>query len=69
LSEEAAKAFLESYGEINQSEKIIDDGMSILVNLVFAYQREEFPDWAQESLDAIHDGRLKTAIENIIAIH
>ena len=68
LSEEAAKAFLESYGEINQSEKIIDECMAILVDLIFAYQRDEFPHWAQDSFDAIHDGRLKSAIENIIAI-
>ena len=66
LSEEAGKVFLEEYGHIDEREKIIDEGISILFNLIAAYERPEFPNWAQESLDDIHNGKLKEAFVRIL---
>ncbi|MGV8165499.1 MAG: hypothetical protein ACLKAK_11680, partial [Alkaliphilus sp.] len=66
LSEEAGKVFIEAYGGINQREKTVDDGISILVNLIFAYQRPMFPNWAQDSLGAIYNGKLEKAIKRIL---
>ena len=39
--------YKKEYGEINKTEKIRDDGLSILVTLIFAYKRPKFPEWAQ----------------------
>lgn len=66
LSDEAGKAFIEEYGGINQSEKTIDDCMSILVNLIFAYKRPTFPNWARDSLEAIHNGELEKSFRKIL---
>ncbi|MGV8153465.1 MAG: hypothetical protein ACLKAO_04060 [Alkaliphilus sp.] len=68
LSEEAGKVFIEAYGGINQREKTVDDGISILVNLIFAYQRPMFPNWAQDSLGAIYNGKLEKAIKRILEV-
>lgn len=69
LSKDAAKIFIEQYGSFNENEKIIDDGISILVNLIAAYKRPIFPDWAQESLKAIHSGELERAFKKILALY
>ena len=68
LSEEAGKVFLEEYGQIDEREKIIDEGISIIINLIAAYERPEFPNWAQESLDDIHNGKLKEAFVRILEL-
>lgn len=69
LSEEAGKIFVEEYGDINENEKTIDEGISILIDLIFAYKRPEFPDWAQESLNAVHNGELEKAFKKILDLH
>lgn len=51
LSQEAAEAFLEEYGEYDQTEKELDDVVSMVVTLYLACQREEFPEWAQDELE------------------
>lgn len=69
LSEEAGKVFVEEYGDINENEKIIDEGISIIIDLIFAYKRPQFPHWAQESLDAVHNGELEKAFKKILDLH
>lgn len=69
LSEEAGKIFIEEYGDINENEKIIDEGISIIIDLIFAYKRPEFPDWAQESLNAVQNGELEKAFKKILDLH
>lgn len=69
LSEEAGKAFIKEYGEINETEKVIDDGLSILVTLIFAYKRPEFPEWAHDYLNSIHNGELEKAFKKILNLH
>ena len=56
LSEEAEKAFLEEYGEIDEKETVIEDVASVLSSLVFACKREEFPDWGNKLLEQIKNG-------------
>lgn len=68
LSDEAGKVFIEEYGRINKCEKAIDDCISILVNLIFAYKRPTFPNWARDSLEAIHNGVLEKSFRSILDI-
>lgn len=53
LSEEAGKAFIDEYGKFDQSEKALDDVVSVVVTLYLACLRDEFPWWAQALLDEI----------------
>lgn len=65
LSEEAGKAFIKEYGNINETEKVMDDGLSILITLIFAYKRSKFPEWAKKSLNAVFNGELERAFKRI----
>ena len=50
LGEKAKKAFLETYGEFDKSETIVDDVASVLITLYHACQRKTFPCWAESAL-------------------
>ena len=50
LSPKARVAFLAEYGECSAEEKALDQVASVLINLHFACQKEQFPSWAEESL-------------------
>jgi len=65
LSDEAGKVFIKEYGNINEIEKIMDEGLSILITLIFAYKRSKFPEWAKESLNAVFNGKLERAFKKI----
>jgi len=66
LSKKASKIFIEEYGEINEFERIVDNGVSILINLIYAFKRPKFPSWAEESLESTYNGRLEKAIRGIL---
>lgn len=68
LSDEAGNVFLEAYGGIDERERSIDECMSILISLIFAYQRPEFPGWAQEALEAIDNGKLEKSFNNLLEL-
>ena len=53
LGEYAKKTFLETYGEFDKSEIIVDDVASVLVTLYHACQRKSFPNWANAALNEI----------------
>lgn len=54
---EAAEAFLAAYGEYDaELEKLIDDAISPVITLFMAYQRAEFPCWANETLSHLKAG-------------
>ncbi len=59
LGEYAKKAFLEAYGEFDNSEIIVDNVASVLVTLYHACKRKNFPSWANSVLN-----ELKTDYEN-----
>lgn len=63
LGEDAKKAFLETYGEFDKSEIIVDDVASVLVTLYHACQRKNFPSWADSTLN-----ELQTDYENKVKI-
>ncbi len=63
LGEDAKKAFLETYGEFDKSEIIVDDIASVLITLYHACQRKNFPDWANSTLS-----ELKTDYEDKVQI-
>jgi len=68
LGEEAKAAFLSAYGQFNGQEKDVDDVISLLVNLHFACERENFPNWALESLEQVKDGRLLAAVNKLLGV-
>ena len=53
LGENAKKAFIETYGEFDKSEFIVDDVTSVLVTLYYACQRKTFPSWANYALNEL----------------
>ena len=53
LSKRAGKAFLEAYGPYDPMEKMLDQVISPVVTLYFACRREQFPQWAQSTLEEI----------------
>lgn len=63
LGDNAKKAFLETYGEFDKSEIIVDDVASVLITLYHACQRKTFPCWADSVLNT-----LKTDYENTVRI-
>lgn len=68
LSSEATDIFLKEYGSFDETEKIIDDCTSILIDLIHAYKRDSFPSWAMNSLNAVHNGRLEESYRKILNI-
>lgn len=63
LGEDAKKAFLETYGEFDKSEIIVDDVASVLITLYHACKRKKFPSWANGMLN-----NLKTDFEKKVQI-
>ena len=63
LGENTKKAFVETYGEFNKSEIIVDNVASVLVTLYHASQRKTFPSWAGYALE-----ELKTDFESKILL-
>lgn len=53
LGEYAKKAFLETYGEFDKSEIIVDDVASVLITLYHACKRKNFPSWANGMLNSL----------------
>ena len=67
LSQEAAAAFEDGYGKYDfRTEMLIDDAVSPVVTLYMAYQRTNFPCWAQDSLEHVRCGYIG-AVERLLA--
>ncbi len=63
LSPEAAAAFRETYGmEGLEEEQRADAFLAPLVTLVFACEKETFPDWAAEALAQLKNGTVAKAL-------
>lgn len=57
LSHEAAKAFIQEYGDdITEEQKKADAFIAPLVTLVHACRRDTFPSWAKASLEELKNG-------------
>lgn len=55
LSPKAQEAFLDTYGEYNKEELIVDRVVSVIIGLYFASQKQYFPTWANELLAKLHN--------------
>ena len=67
-NEDARSAFLSEYGIFNEKEKIVDDVICSLNALYIACQRKHFPDWGNNLLARVKDGRLQTAVEKLLEV-
>jgi len=65
-NEEAREAFRFVYGSYDKKEVVVDNVVSPLNSLHIACQRKHFPDWGQELLDRVKDGRLLSAVEKLL---
>lgn len=66
LKGQARDAFANAYGEISRLEKIIDEPLSLLYNLVVASSRQEFPEWAKPSVKSVINGDLEIQIRTAL---
>lgn len=67
LGEDAKKAFLETYGEFDKSEIIVDDIASVLITLYHACQRKNFPTWADYALEELkldYENKVQTLLNS-----
>ncbi len=64
----ARAAFVETYGEINESEKLLDDPLSILHGLVIASRRARFPNWAITLAEMVKNGKLERRIRRAMEL-
>lgn len=67
-NEETRAAFLSAYGGFDEKEAAVDDVVSVLTSLHIACQREHFPGWGNVLLTMVRDGRLQTAVEELLKI-
>lgn len=68
LSSNSQRVFLEEYGGYDEKEKIIDDGVSIIVNLIFAFQKEHLPKWSENSIRLLNNGELYQRLNKIFRL-
>lgn len=62
LQEGARDAFVAAYGEVSESERRIDNVLSILQGLIIAVDRDRFPNWALPLRKSIENGELERKI-------
>lgn len=68
FSPKSKEAFLDTYGEYNTKELIVDEVTSIIISLYFASQKEKFPAWANALLAELHlnyEYKVRTLLELI----
>jgi hypothetical protein len=66
VSEEARAAFLSAYGGFDEREITVDAVACELSALIIACQRKIFPNWANDGLEKVKDGRLLAAVEMLV---
>lgn len=66
LSDKCKIAFIEEYGDCDDTEKLVDTSISVLTGLISAYQRPSFPSWADNFLKRLKNGYLLNSIRKII---
>ncbi len=67
LGPAAAEAFLESYGEVDPREKLLDGPLSVLEALQNAAELPSVPRWALGALADVRSGRLAALLEEALA--
>ncbi|HPF56426.1 MAG TPA: hypothetical protein PLV03_07785, partial [Clostridiales bacterium] len=70
LSEPAKTAFLNEYGEYDPKEMTLVKITGTLFALITACKRTVFPDWAEQELEAVKNGELIKAVEELfVGLH
>ena len=69
LSREATAVYLEEYGSISTREMVIDEAVSDLHTLIEAYSRDEFPAWAESSLNKLLSGKSHNKLEAALEMY
>jgi len=65
-NEEARAAFLSAYGAFDRREIVVDGVASELASLMIACRRETFPNWANDSIAKMKDGRFAEALKKLL---
>jgi hypothetical protein len=68
LQGEAREAFMDTYGEVSEIERRLDDVLSILHGLIIAVARDKFPKWALPLRNSIENGELERKISTALEI-
>jgi hypothetical protein len=63
LRGEAAAAFKETYGSLNDKERLLDEPLAMIYGLIIACQRENTPSWVKPILKSIAHGDLEASID------
>ncbi|MDD4495404.1 MAG: ElyC/SanA/YdcF family protein, partial [Eubacteriales bacterium] len=65
-TDEVKSAFQSAYGGFDEREVMVDNVACELSSLVIACQRKDFPNWANDGLEKVKDGRLLAAVEKLL---
>ncbi|MGI5899794.1 MAG: phosphotransferase [Christensenellales bacterium] len=65
-TDEAKAAFVSAYGGFDEHEVIIDSVVCELSSLLIACQRKIIPNWANDGLEKVKDGRLLASVEKLL---
>lgn len=68
LRERAALAFWETYGAVDERERLLDEPTSVLYALLVASRRSRFPDWAQGCLRSVENAELEKSLRRTLEI-
>jgi len=68
LGKQAQSAFWETYGPVDEREKILDVPTSILFSLVIASRLPRFPNWAHGCLHEVKSGELEKSLRCALEI-
>ena len=66
LRSRARDAFIGTYGEVDEKERVLDRLLAPLHALVVALQRPEFPSWGRDSLELVETGQIHTRTEQVL---
>lgn len=62
----ARDAFIGTYGEVDEKERVLDRLLAPLHALVVALQRPKFPSWGRDSLELVETGQIHTRTEQVL---
>ena len=68
LGDQAASAFWEVYGPVDEREMLLDEPTSVLFALVDALRRSRFPSWAQDCLRKAQSGELERSLRRALEV-
>jgi hypothetical protein len=68
LGEWAMTAFWETYGPVDERERLLDEPASVLYALWVASRRSRFPEWAQGCLRKVRSGELEMSLRYALEV-